>query len=100
MDASPLLRRLASALEKHRLEAVLIGNAAAAIQGAPVTTVDFDFFFRRTPVNLRKLKAVAKELHAVIMRPYYPAADLYRLTSDDGQLQVDFMSTAHGIRSL
>ncbi len=24
------------------MEAILIGNAAAAIQGAPVTTVDFD----------------------------------------------------------
>ena len=40
-------------LEKAGLEAVLIGNAGAALQGAPVTTVDFDFFFRRTPGTCR-----------------------------------------------
>jgi hypothetical protein len=37
------------------LEAVLIGNAAAAFRGAPVTTVDFDFLFRGTARNLAKL---------------------------------------------
>jgi hypothetical protein len=45
-----------AALSAVRLEAILIGNAAAAIQGAPVTTVDFDFMFRATPANLAKLK--------------------------------------------
>ena len=32
------------------------------------------------------------------MRPYYPAADLYRVVRDDG-LRVDFMATIHGLRS-
>ena len=32
------------------------------------------------------------------MRPYYPAADLYRVVRTDG-LQVDFMAAIHGIRS-
>jgi hypothetical protein len=59
-------------MQKHGLEAILIGNAGAAIHGAPVTTIDFDFMFRDTPDNMRKLKAVAKELKAVILRPYYP----------------------------
>lgn len=48
MDAFPLLALIAESLERHRLEAVLIGNSAAALQGAPVTTVDFDFLFRKT----------------------------------------------------
>ncbi len=72
MNAEPLLARSARALHDARLEAVLIGNAAAALQGAPVTTVDVDFMFRSTPGNLRKLKAFARELGATILRPYYP----------------------------
>ena len=100
MDARPLLARIARLLEEHGLEAVLIGNAAAALQGAPVTTVDFDFMFRKTPANLRKLKALAKALDAVILRPYYPASDLYRIVRDDDGLQIDFMATVHGVRSL
>ena len=86
-------------LREMRLEAVLIGNAAAALQGAPVTTVDFDFLFRSTPANLAKLKRIAGRLKATVLRPYYPASDLYRVSRDDDGLQVDFMGTIHGIRS-
>ena len=43
MDAQPILYTLARLLEEHGMEAVLIGNAAAALRGAPVTTLDFDF---------------------------------------------------------
>ncbi len=38
MDAAPLLTRVAQLLDRHGLEPVLIGNAAPALQGAPVTT--------------------------------------------------------------
>lgn len=100
MDARPILLSLARVLAEHRLEAILIGNAAAALQGAPVTTVDFDFLFRKTPANLRKLKAVAGRLGAVILKPYYPASDLFRLVRDEDSLQVDFMARIHGVRSL
>jgi len=99
MNAAPLLRRIAGALADCRLEAVLIGNAAAALQGAPVTTMDFDFLFRTSPTNLRKLKAFADRLHAIILRPYYPASSLFRVVDDDSGLQVDFMTTIHGVRS-
>jgi len=100
MDAAPLLARVAGALSKCRLEAVLIGNAAAALHGAPVTTLDFDFLFRKTPANLKKLKAFGNSLDAIILRPYYPRSGLYRVVNDDLGLQVDFMSAIHGIRSL
>lgn len=99
MDASPLLSRLMRAFSAQRLETVLIGNAAAAMQGAPVTTLDFDFMFRDTPTNLRKLRAVAKSLDAVILRPYYPVSKLYRLVDDATGLQADFMPVIHGVRS-
>jgi hypothetical protein len=55
MDVLPILARVAELLERQGLEAVLIGNAAAALQGAPVTTVDLDFMFRRTPAHVKKL---------------------------------------------
>jgi hypothetical protein len=100
MDARPWLERIAHLLTKHHLEAILIGNAAAALQGAPVTTVDFDFLFRKTPANLKKLKAVAQELEAVILKPYYPASGLHRISRDVDNLQLDFMTTVDGISSL
>jgi hypothetical protein len=99
MDASPMLTTLLRAFAAQRLEAVLIGNAAAAMHGAPVTTLDFDFMFRDTPTNLRKLRAVAKSLEAVILRPYYPVSKLYRLVDDATGLQADFMPVIHGVRS-
>lgn len=99
MDAAPLLGEVAGYLHASRLEAVLIGNAGAALQGAPVTTVDFDFFFRKTPRNLVKIKAVARALDATVMRPYYPVSDLFRIVRDRDGLQVDFMGAIHGIRS-
>src|SRR3954464_11699658 len=99
MNAEPLLNRIAGVLAEHRLEAVMIGNAAAALHGAPVTTLDIDFMFRKTPLNLKKLKAVANSLRATILRPYYPVSELYRVVSDDQGLQLDFMAKLHGIRS-
>ncbi len=99
MDARPLLETLARALHESGLEAILIGNAAAALHGAPVTTVDFDFYFRKTPRNLQKLKSLTRILDAVLMRPYYPVSDLYRLIRESDGLQADFMATIHGVRS-
>ena len=99
MNAEPLLTSVVAALAEVRLEAVLMGNAAAALQGAPVTTVDFDFMFRATPVNLAKLKKFARRLDAVILRPYYPASALYRVMNDDRGLQADFMPAIHGVKS-
>jgi hypothetical protein len=99
MNAEPLLNRIAGLLAEHRLEAVMIGNAAAALHGAPVTTLDIDFMFRKTPVNLKKLKAVAQSLGAVILRPYYPASEMFRVVNDEQGIQLDFMSRLHGIRS-
>ena len=99
MNAEPLLHKIAQVFAEHRLEAVMVGNAAAALHGAPVTTLDIDFMFRKTPANLKKLKAVAQSLRAVILKPYYPVSDLFRVINDEQGLQLDFMSRLHGIRS-
>jgi hypothetical protein len=99
MNAESLLHRIAKVLAEHRLEAVMVGNAAAALHGAPVTTLDIDFMFRKTPLNLKKLKAVARSFEAVILKSYYRVSDLFRVINDEQGLQLDFMSKLHGIRS-
>jgi hypothetical protein len=99
MNAAPALKEIARSLHQCGLEAVLIGNAAAALQGAPVTTLDFDFMFRKTPSNIKRLKQLARLLGGSILTPFYPASNLFRLVSDDRGLQLDFMPTIHGIKS-
>lgn len=99
MNAEPLLNRIAKVFAEHRLETVMVGNAAAALHGAPVTTLDIDFMFRKTPLNLKKLKAVAHSMQAVILKPYYPVSELFGVTNDDLGIQLDFMSRLHGIKS-
>jgi hypothetical protein len=99
MNAEPLLNKVAKVFAEHRLEAVMVGNAAAALHGAPVTTLDIDFMFRKTPLNLKKLKAVAQSFRAVILKPYYPVSDLFLIINDEQGLQLDFMSRLDGIRS-
>lgn len=105
MDAQPELALIAKALNEHGLEGVLIGNMGAAIHGAPVSTVDIDFYFRQTPRNLAKLKRVADALRATILRPFYPVSAMFRLQREDDGLQIDFMghidgaTTYKGVRS-
>jgi predicted nucleotidyltransferase len=99
VDATDIVARVARAIERHRLEAVLIGNAAAAIHGAPVTTIDLDFLFRRTPTNVKKLTAIAADLGATLYMPFYPVSRVVRMMNDDETLQVDFMEEMAGIRS-
>ena len=61
MSAAPTLREVADAVAEARLEAILIGNAGAALLGARVTTDDFDFMIRNTPNSMRKLRVVARQ---------------------------------------
>jgi hypothetical protein len=99
MDAQPELALLARALNEHGLEAILIGNMAAALHGAPVSTLDIDLYFRKTPRNMQKLKRVAGTLEAVILRPYYPVSALFRLHRERDGLQIDVMGHIDGVQS-
>lgn len=59
------LVQLATALQKVRLEAIVVGNMAGVLNDAPVLTQDVDLLVRSTPLNRRKLKQLAKELGGV-----------------------------------
>jgi hypothetical protein len=99
VSAEPILILIAKLLRKHGLEAILIGNAAAALHGAPVTTVDLDFLIRPTRGNREKLKALGRDLDAMLLRPFYPVSSLIRLQRDADTLQLDFMTAIHGANS-
>ena len=99
MDASLVVGRVAKAIAAHGLDAILIGNAAAAMHGAPVTTIDFDFLIRRTPANRKKLAGIAAQLGATLYAPFYPVSKVVRLMNDEEGLQVDFMDEVSGVRS-
>jgi hypothetical protein len=62
------LTLIAEALDEVGLEAILVGNAAAALQGAPVTTLDFDFIIASKrklgrPKDLAVLDILEKTAH-------------------------------------
>jgi predicted nucleotidyltransferase len=95
MNAQPVLAQIAQALAAVKLEAVLIGNAAAALQGAPVTTLDFDFCFRATEANERKIQTFARMLDATVSRPHEPVSSMVRVENDDISMQVDFLPDKH-----
>ena len=48
MDATKYLLLVLDGLKEVNLEAILIGNAAAAMPGAPITTIGLDFYYRDT----------------------------------------------------
>jgi predicted nucleotidyltransferase len=100
MDAAPALEEIAHALAEAKLEAILIGNAGAALQGAPVTTVDFDFFYRTTSAGSEaKIRKVATVLGADATQPFPGLSTVYRLRRPDPELQVDFTASIHGAKS-
>jgi hypothetical protein len=67
-----------------RLEAVLIGNSASMLNGAPVTTQDIDLLIRDTKINRRKLARFAEEIGGSPM----PVSGLSKVEVIEGDLAV------------
>jgi len=67
---------LARALRVARLEAVVIGNSASMLNGAPVTTQDIDLLIRDTKPNRRKLARFAEEIGGASPRPVSGASNV------------------------
>jgi hypothetical protein len=77
------------ALQDVGLEAILVGSGAAAIQGAPVMTQDYDLLIRDTPLNRTKLDAVATRIGAARPRKISPLTSA--LTLLGGEIPVDVL---------
>ena len=97
MNASLILEKVAKALYETKLEVVLIGNAAAAIQGAPVTTIDLDFMYRKTPLNREKINQLAQKLNGTVSQPF-ALSSMLRLEAKEG-IHIDFLDSVDGVKS-
>jgi hypothetical protein len=76
---------LARALRATQLEAIVIGNYASMLNGAPVTTMDIDLLVRDTPLNRRKLARFAREIGGASPSP---VSELSKVESIEGGLPV------------
>ena len=56
MNTESIIIQISNSLKEAKIEAVLIGNAVAALQGVPVTIMDFDFLVRMPDVNEKETK--------------------------------------------
>ena len=76
-------------LLRHRVRFIVVGGAAAVIQGVPITTLDVDIVYDRSEDNLVALEAALAELGAVFrtddrkLRP-----DMSRLRSTGHKLLI------------
>jgi hypothetical protein len=60
----PQYRKILLRLADEGVEAIVVGMAAAIIQGVPTTTWDLDVVHRRTPENVQRLLHVLENLQA------------------------------------
>lgn len=59
------LAELATALRDTKIEAIVVGNMASILNGAPVLTQDVDLLVRDTPLNRKKLRRLAGMLGGI-----------------------------------
>jgi PP-loop superfamily ATP-utilizing enzyme len=84
-----LLDKVLEALKKVRLEAILVGNVAAVLQGVPVMTHDFDFFIRDTEINRKKIKEFARLLNLTVYKRDEAISEV--ITVEGKELSIDFI---------
>ena len=100
MTATPYLNELAEWFAKLRLDTVMIGNSAAVIHGAPVTTLDVDFMLEHTDENYRKLAFLAQEMNCLFIEMKLPGDNyMYRLQHREYPLLIDFLHIMAGVDS-
>lgn len=63
------LEKLIENLNNSGIKYILVGGMAAAIQGAPVLTFDFDIVHERGDANIQKIKKLLESLDAFQRRP-------------------------------
>ena len=62
--SSPGLAEILRILARHRVDFIVVGGMAAALQGAPVPTLDLDIVYSRDPGNVTRLLAALSAMEA------------------------------------
>jgi hypothetical protein len=99
-DPIPLL----DALQRHRVEFIVVGAAAAVSQGSPLPTYDLDVTPARTAENIGRIVAALRELDAKLRTPTEPVefpldpkmiagAEAWTLDTSAGPLDLVFTPT-------
>jgi hypothetical protein len=92
-----VLLELMKAVRSVGLDAIVIGNAAAALHGVPVTTQDIDIFVRDTPRNAEKIKQLVRTLGDQVRahRPFEPASKMIRIEGLPVDIDIAFELSSH-----
>jgi hypothetical protein len=88
------LADILSTLARHGVELIVVGGMAAALQGAPVNTLDLDIVYSRSEENVSRLMAALVELEAVFR------TDSRRLVPNESHLRSaghKLLQTKHGL---
>jgi hypothetical protein len=93
MNAEADLKALSKLFAAVSLDAVMIGNAAAAINGSPVTTLDIDFIVPQTPHTYRAIALLAQKTNSILQElKLTDDRYMYQLVpKDSAGIQIDFL---------
>src|SRR5207244_4184476 len=91
------LEKVLAALERTQLEALIVGTAAAVMQGASLMTRDIDILVRDTDLNRRKLEQLSSELGAARPVPVSELSNTVTIAGADIPIDVLFGSMAGGL---
>ncbi|MCI0441684.1 nucleotidyltransferase [bacterium] len=85
------LSELLDALQEAGLQAIIIGNTAAILQGVPVMTRDIDLFVREHEQLEKKLKRFAELFQVSLTDPYPSTSNM--ISAVGRSIHIDFMKT-------
>lgn len=61
---APRYRQLLELLDRQEVLFIVVGGVAAILEGAPITTLDLDIVYERSPDNLERLLGVLETVEA------------------------------------
>lgn len=93
-----IIESIVAALHAVKLEAVIVGNTASALHGAPVLTEDVDIVVRDTPLNRKKLVRLAEALGGANPTDISDLISAKRIMLPESYLDVIFGKIGGGIR--